>query len=81
MRGFLLLLLPPPKSSIEFWDDEDVAEVVWTPTKLGLLLGDLPYVRYFGRPDEGRWFDKETGEAPNRWLFGRLEEAWKERLR
>ena len=78
-RGFLLFFLPPPRSRIEFWDDEDTAEVVWTPVRLAILLGDLPHVRFFFRPEDGEWFDRETGEVPNRWLRGRLEEEWKER--
>lgn len=76
-RGFLLFFLPAPRSSIEVWDDEDTAEVTFTPTRLSILLGDRPYVRYFGRDEDGTWVDRETAEVPNRWMRERLEDAWR----
>ncbi len=77
----LFLMLPPPRSTIEYWEDDDSASVTWTPTMLGRLFGQRSYIRMFRRVDGELWIDAETGEVPNRWLHERIETKRSEALR
>lgn len=70
----ILLLLPPPKSKLDYWEDDESISATWTPSLLARLLGDRTFIGLFRRIDGGVWVDAETGRAANRWMTARLEE-------
>lgn len=70
----ILLLLPPPKSKLDYWEDDESISVTWTPSFLARLLGERPFIGLFRKIDGDLWIDAETGRVVNRWLRARLEE-------
>lgn len=77
-QRFLLLVLPPPKSKIDYWEDDDSVSVTWTPSVLGQISGDRVVVRLYRRAEDGGWIDAERGLPANRWLAAEIDEHVRE---